>query len=329
MADLIFKYDFSWGNPYFLLDILNSRISITTHSILDMAYGPYDGNPDLIKNTHDVIYQTTNQRYQHILITNGASGALNLILRRFKAKNGQKVFTTPYGYPSYDSFINRAGLERVRNLNAMPLHLTTGNHLYMRLIDSPENPTGTQYNIGDANTDTWDSVYNNQIYTKTPFIVPNHRVMVGSYSKLLGIAGARIGFIATNDLLLYEDLKIESKAEYTGVSKLSQELIVSILKQIDLNQFMRDGSNDLADNKYEFTKLEYLFDGQRVNEVGMFYCAKIHPKARDLLDKCGVGYVMLDDDTIRLSMGQTKKITQEGIQYILKKDRVQNEKKTK
>lgn len=322
MVNLILnKYDLSWGNPYFLLDILkHMRANSFVHSIDDMNYGPYDGNSKLIEQTHDVIATISGQKYKHIIITNGASGALNLILRRFKAKGGQKVFTTEYGYPSYDSFIDRAGLERIRKLDDYPFHLGSGDHLYMRLIDSPENPKGTQFTIGNPQTDVWDAAYNNQIYTKNTRIIPGHRLFVGSYSKLLGVAGCRIGFIATNDSLAYEDLKLECKAEYTGVSKPSQDMITQILNSLALEDFMELGNRDLCYNKEEMTKIEYLFDGQKVNEVGMFYCVKADPKAVQLLDRVGIGYVVLDKDTIRLSMGQHLKTNKEAIRAILKGD---------
>lgn len=315
------KWDFGWGNPYFLLDILSSMYVGNGYvNIHNMIYGPYDGNPGLIEQTHEVILKTTGQKYNHIIITNGASGAINLILRRFKAKGGEKVFTTQYGYPSYDSFIDRAGLERVRDLSLSYYVSPVSHNPFIRLIDSPENPLGNQYTLGNSLTDIWDGVYNNQIYTKNTRIIPGHRFFVGSYSKLMGVAGARIGFIATNDSLAYEDLKEECKAEYTGVSKPSQELVSHILKSIDLNDFMNAGNRDLCYNKEEMTKIEYLFDGQRVNETGMFYCVKADPKAVQLLDRVGVGYVVLDKDTIRLSMGQHLKTTKQGIREILKGD---------
>ena len=314
-------YDMSWGNPYFLLDILKYvRSHMFLHSIDDMNYGPYDGNPRLIQQTHEVIAKTTGQKYNHIIITNGASGAINLILRRFKAKGGQAVLTTQYGYPSYDSFISRAGLKRVRDLSLSFFLSPTEFYPYIRLIDSPENPLGTQYTLGSKETDIWDGVYHNQIYTNRKNIIPEHKYFVGSYSKLLGVAGARIGFIATNDSLAYEDLKIECKAEYTGVSKPSQDMISQILNSLDLDHFMELGNRDLCYNKEMMQRIEYLFDGQKVNEVGMFYCVKAHPKAIQLLDRVGVGYVVLDKDTIRLSMGQHLKVNKAAIRAILKGD---------
>ncbi len=319
------KYNFGWGNPYFLLDILSDMyVGTSQPNIHSLIYGPYEGIPSLIEATHKVIAETTGQKYSHILITNGASSAINCLLRRFKRDGGETVHTTQYGYPSYEEMIKRAGLKRVNNLDAPMLNLGLSHDLMkvttIRLIDSPENPMGVQYTGGSADRDIWDGVYHNKIYTQAKHLQPQHKYFVGSYSKLLGVAGARIGFIATNDPLAYDALLTESRNELTGVSRPSQELIVNILKSIDLNEFMTRGLGSLCYNKEEFQKIEYLFDGQPVNEVGMFYCAKADPKAVNVLDRAGVEYVRLDDETIRLSMGQSRPVVKDGIKAILKED---------
>lgn len=321
------KIDFSWGNPHFLLEILDQKLGGINYfpDIRKMSYGPYEGTEALIQKTHDTILKTTGQVYTHILITNGASSAINLLLRRFKAQGGRDVLTTQYGYPSYEEMIKRAGLNRIHGLDTLQVNLGLSHDLRsdisMRLIDSPENPMGEQFIGGDAHRDIWDGVYHNLIYTNQLHLQPKHKYFVGSYSKLLGLAGCRIGFIAMNDPIAYEGLLAESRNELTGISRPSQELVVKILSRIDLDQFMLDGKHSLNNNKEQFQKIEYLFDGQEVNEVGMFYCVKVDPKAIQILDDVGVGYVMLDKDTIRLSMGQTNKITSEGIKAILKRDK--------
>ena len=320
------KYNFGWGNPYFLLDILSNMYQVSNSSeIKSLIYGPYEGTSDLIEETHKVIQKTTGQIYKHILITNGASSAINLLLRRHKRNGGMTVVTSQYGYPSYEEMIKRAGLQRFRGLDRMEaqniLEPNGKEHSYVCLIDSPENPTGDQFTGGNIGRDIWDGVYHNAIYTKARHLQPKHKYFVGSYSKLLGIAGARVGFIATNDSLAYEALLIESRNEMTGISRPSQDMVVDILQKIDLDLFMDRGYEDLCYNKEEFQKIEYLFDGQEVNQVGMFYCAKVHPTAKRILDAADVEYVMLDEETIRLSMGQTKQTTKEGIKAILKEDR--------
>jgi len=316
------KYNFGWGNPYFLLDILsNMYVGGSYPNVHSMIYGPYEGVPALIEETHKVIKQVTGMEYKYILITNGASNAINTVLRYFASRGGRNVFTTKYGYPSYEEMIRRAGLVRTRDLNAMLPDLGFMGERDMRLIDSPENPFGAQYGGGDANRDIWDSVYHSKIYTRNLMTIPKHKYHIGSYSKLLGVAGARVGFIAVNEPLLYDALVAESRNDLTGPSRPSQCFVLDILKKVNLDDFMIQGAQDLCYNKEEFTKLEYLFDGQKVNETGMFYCVKPDSAALKLLEKVGVEYVRLDDDTIRLSMGQTKDVVKQGIKAILKGDR--------
>ncbi len=321
------KYNFGWGNPYFLLEILEGMVLNTQRvDVSSLIYGPYEGTPEMIETVRNTIKETTGNSYKHILITNGASSAINLLLRRFKANGGETVYTTEYGYPSYEEMIRRAGLKRIHNLNAPMLNLGLSRDLMtvqaMRLIDSPENPKGDQYDGGDASRDIWDGVYHNKIYTQKLHIQPKHKYFVGSYSKLLGVAGARIGFIATDDPFAYEALLTESRNELTGISRLSQSFIVNIMKNLPLDRFMGAGFRDLCYNKEQFQEIEYLFDGQPVNEVGMFYCVKADDKAIEILDKASVEYVRLDDETIRLSMGQKKLVVKNGIKAILKEDKI-------
>ena len=316
------KYDFSWGNPYFLLEVLDRvyKPLALAPTVKDMIYGPYEGMPELIKETHKVIFELTGLSYKHILITNGASNAINSVLRHFKSRGGTTVHTSKYGYPSYEEMIKRAGLLRVRDLNSVPVRINLETNQYIRLIDSPSNPVGDHYTGGNPDMDIWDSVYHNKIYTNNAAIQPQHLIHIGSYSKLLGVAGARVGYIATDDTLLYEALVQESRNDLTGPSRPSQKFILDILDKVDLDVFMKLGNIDLCRNKEEFLKLEYLFDGQPVNEIGMFYSPKADTKAVDILEKAGIDFVRLDSETIRLSMGQTGEITKAGIQAVLKQD---------
>jgi aspartate/methionine/tyrosine aminotransferase len=79
-------------------------------SIKELIYGPYEGSAKLIEQTRQVIKETTGNSYDHVLIVNGASSGLNLLLRKFKKDGGAIVRTSQYGYPSYEDMIKRAGM---------------------------------------------------------------------------------------------------------------------------------------------------------------------------------------------------------------------------
>lgn len=321
MSDIL---DFGWGNPYFLLEILDDMYIQTAfpNNILDMSYAPDAGTEELINTIKKTINQTTGMDYKHIIVTTGTTQAINVLLRVLKSKTPlNDIRTTKLGYPFYDKMIEKAGLNRVEmSRNEL---LNNSELPCIEIIDSPSNPLGEQYgsSFGSEKLTIWDAVYHNKIYTNDLFNKPKHVAMVNSYSKLLGLTGARIGYIATNDDLLYNRCLEDSLMENATISIPSQELIVDILNQVNLDNFINKGKQSLNRNKEEFKKIEYLFSNQRVQETGMFYCAEGDDKLCKLLDNCGIKYVRLKDNLIRLSMGQTNLLTRQAIDRILKRDK--------
>ena len=321
------EFDLGWGNPYFLLDILKNiynRID-GIPDFGDMSYAPDQGISELIEMTKVVIKKTTGLEYKHILITNGATGGINCCLRYFKKKYDiNTILTQKYGYPFYEEMISKAGFVRNKRSfnNIHQLFLTSSNISCIRLIDSPSNPQGNQTSNGNELDTIWDAVYHNRIYNACPIIIPKHRVMVGSYSKLLGITGARIGFVATNNDLDFQNLIRENLMENATISVPGQKLVVNILKNVNLDDFMNFGKKSLDYNREEVSRVEYLFDNQPIQKVGMFYSANVDKKALQILNKCGIKYVALDEDFIRLSLGQTNEITRNAVKTILKQDKI-------
>ena len=307
-------FDLAWGNPYFLTELLAKQYNqpFIKQDIASMVYCEDDGMEKTIENVKNVIKQTVGLEYKHILITPGATHAINSCLRHYKRKGKDHVLTTYYGYPFYSDMISKTGMTRVPGLTSeYPIPST------VVMVDSPSNPFGTQH---EKRCHVWDSVYHNSIYTNLLKKYPRHDVMVGSFSKLLGIAGARIGWIATDKPLLFEALRMENLHDTATISVPSQNLVNDVLNKINLNNFMTLGKKSLNDNRWELSKIEYLFDGQKVQESGMFYCAKADKKAKETLDRSFVKYVELDDEYVRISMGQTNRLTQEAVGKILKTD---------
>lgn len=316
------KIDLGWGNPYFLANLLDQEYnqSLKLNNISSMVYGPDEGVGILIDLVKQLIKETTGLKYEHVLITPGATSGINSCLRYFKnSKNSEYVVTGKYGYPFYGEMIKKAGLEKINRLRELA---TVGSRTVV-LCDSPSNPFGTQLDLNhlDCSHTVWDSVYHNRIYTNDLTTYPNHDIMVGSLSKLLGIAGVRIGWIALNKPFLYEMLKAENLYENATVSIPSQNLAIDILEKIDIQDFMLKGKVKLDNNRNELSRLSGLFSNQPVQEKGMFYCAKADKKLRDLIDRAGVSIVSLDDEYVRISMGQTNEITKKAVNAILKGDK--------
>ena len=318
------RYNLSWGNPYFLTKLLDESYtqSLKLNDISSMVYGPDEGVQEMIDLVKYSIKETTGLKYDHILIVPGATSGINSCLRYFKNSKGKDlVITNKYGYPFYDEMIKKAGLERFDELKSI---VEVGTRSIV-LVDSPSNPFGTQIKEGldfvSPSKIIWDSVYHNIIYTTDLITYPQHDIMVGSFSKLLGVAGTRIGWIATNKPFLYEMLKAENLYETATVSIPSQNLLIDILEKLDLQKFMLNGKRILDNNRGELARLSSLFSNQPVQETGMFYCAKADQKLRDLIDRAGVDIVSLDEEYVRISMGQTNEVTKAAVDAILKEDK--------
>jgi aspartate/methionine/tyrosine aminotransferase len=249
-------------------------------------------------------------------MTHGATGGINVALR-LQAKNGYtEVRTTRFGYPFYDGMIEKAGLVRRKNLvEPRPPHSS------FALIDSPSNPEGHQTMMGSVYSDVWDSVYHSKIYTDFLGVVPQHAIMVGSYSKLLGITGARIGWIATDDESMYKSMSLDSLYETATLSVFSQKAVIDLYKNLDLDKLLIDGRRSLDDNKTALQKIEYIFDNQPIQTNGMFYSAEADRAAIELLEKNNIIFVRLDDTHIRFNVGQTIDNVNQLVKRIRKADR--------
>ena len=320
------KLDLSWGNPYFLLEILQNIYTPKTGGILpigDLTYADDIGEERLLKYIENITKITTGQTYKHYIITNGATQAINTVMRVWsKERNLKNVVTSKLGYPYYSGMIRKHEKlsHKKTNLNTYD----SDSNKDIILIDSPSNPLGEQLNRTYEGNVLWDNVYHNTIYNACPAIQPKHNVSVGSFSKLLGLTGARVGWIATNNHFDFQEFAVDALYENATVSKISQHLIINILDSIDLNQFMGLGKNSLDQNRMGLQKLAHI-TGVDVQEKGMFYCFEADGKLFDLFDRANITYVRLNDgnnDLIRLNIGQTNDILKKAVKAVLKADRI-------
>lgn len=324
------KLDLSWGNPYFLLEILSHTYQPKTFekpNIKTLIYEEDLGNRFLIDYCKKITLDVTDIHYKYILITNGATQAINTIFRSWnKLYSKNTVVTNKLGYPFYSRMISKSNLER-KEVN-IKKHITKSNEI--TLIDSPSNPLGLQYSTTpDAKTylgcgtTLFDAAYHNRIYNANLFEKPPHDVFVGTFSKLLGIAGARVGWLATNNKKEFDSFVADSLYENATVSKVSQSLVKDILDTIDINNFMNMGRMSLDNNRHILQHIAPLL-GTDVQEKGMFYCAQADERIFDIFYKANIHFVQFENDGdrfIRLNLGQTSDILIEAIKRIGKADR--------
>jgi aspartate/methionine/tyrosine aminotransferase len=307
------KFDLGFGYPICVKEVLDLLYTpkVVMSPVMDMDYPEYEGKPDLINH----IKKLTGKK--HIIITNGATQAINIALRVLKkSENREVVVTNKYTFGYYPFMIDKANLTHIKTKHSK------SQTKVINLIDMPSNPAGDLHDITDPfNNTIHDFVYGSKVYINTPF-KPNikARIEVGSTSKMFGISGVRIGWIATDIEADYKLFYEEIKNENCGTSVLSQDLVVDMLNKLDTDKFMTVAQGRINYNREEFLKLSNFFDGQKVNENGMFNTYWVDNKGLDIIDKSGVVYITLDEESkrkfIRFNLGANNTLTKQAINAI-------------
>jgi aspartate aminotransferase len=221
-------YDFSLGNPDVPppAEFRCSLRAMTAAETLDHGYAPVTG--------HLHVREALSRRLQQeqgtavpsdlILMTVGAAGALNDILRALMNPGEEFVTPAPYflGYENYAfladvALVAAATDERFHlDITAIERSLTFKSRLV--LINSPNNPSGAVYSnaelkaLGDllqrASARFGKRIYlvSDEPYRRIVYDVAvppvfeayPHAIVVNSFSKELSLAGERIGYLAVH-----------------------------------------------------------------------------------------------------------------------------------
>jgi len=248
--------------------------------------------------------------HEELIITTGAAGGLNAVLKSILNPEDEIVVFTPY-FVEY--------LFYIRNHNGIPIIVKTDEKFIPDLddlskkitkktkgviINSPNNPTGVLYpqniieNIGQIlknkenqfGTEIYlisDEPYRKIIYDdkKYPFIFPYHErsIIVTSHSKDLGLAGERIGYIALspNDKdkkILYDAIIFSLRTlGHVNASAIMQKAIEEIQEEsVDINIYKKKRDyiyDQLVNIGYECVKPDgafYLFPKSPIKDDAKF-----------------------------------------------------------
>ena len=222
--------DFSLGNPNIeppeaftstLKDLLNDEIP-GMH-----RYMPNGGYPEVRQKVAEYVSseQRVSLKGDHVILTCGAGGGLNVALKTIINPGDSVLTSTPF-FMEYASYVDNHGgvLETVKGLDNFELDIDglasrITNKTAALVINSPNNPSGYVYPektikmLGEMldrkNKETGritylisDEPYRKIVYdgTEVPPIFPfyRHSIIVSSYSKDLSIPGERIGWLAVN-----------------------------------------------------------------------------------------------------------------------------------
>ncbi len=223
-------FDLSLGNPLleppaeFRAELarLIADESLGTH-----RYMPNGGFPEVRASVAEALAEESGVPVTgaEILMTVGAAGAINTILRSILDQDDEVVVIAPY-FAEYVFYVqHQTGITKVATCdenwlpNIESLESTIGPRTRAVIINTPNNPTGVVYPeamiaaIGGViqraeekyGTEIYlisDEPYRKLIYSGVPypFIFKHHTrsIVATSHSKDLGLAGERIGYVALN-----------------------------------------------------------------------------------------------------------------------------------
>ncbi len=178
----------------------------------DFKYGPIAGSSKLRQALAD---QNRGFTKDNFVITNGASEALDLVLRAIGKPGDRVLLHTPYYY-SYRSLVEINHMEPVfvrteQGKIDMADFEEKVHGVRAVLINSPSNPTGRIQDIGSLKiiekttndldiTLISDEVYKDMIYERENYMLSgSHVVTLNSFSKTFAMCGFRVGYLFSND----------------------------------------------------------------------------------------------------------------------------------
>ena len=221
-------FDFSLGNP-----ILEPPESVQA-SLRGLAENPprglhrymsNAGHPEVRSKIADHLSQDMGEAFEaeDIVMTSGAAGALNVVIKSLINPGDQVLIVAP-AFPEYRFYVNNHGGELVTvqssadfDLDIKALAEAITHRTQILLINSPNNPTGRMYSaerlaqlgellaekekaFGRPITLLSDEPYRKIVYdglvAPSVFAAHPHSILVLSHSKDLGLAGERIGYAA-------------------------------------------------------------------------------------------------------------------------------------
>ncbi|MBM4320474.1 MAG: pyridoxal phosphate-dependent aminotransferase [Deltaproteobacteria bacterium] len=170
---------------------------------------------------------------EHVLMTCGAAGALNCVLKAILDPGDEVLVLVPF-FPEYAFYIDNHGGRMVLvetderfGLDVDAVRRAIGPRTRAMIVNSPNNPTGRVYDrpsmeaLGDVLRRAEEEVTGRPLYllsdepyraivydaVEVPSIFAMHRhcVLCTSHSKDLGLAGERIGYAAINPAHLGAD----------------------------------------------------------------------------------------------------------------------------
>ena len=316
-------FDFSLGNPNIEPpDKFKETLLQTAAAVIPNKHGymPNAGYLDTRKAVAD--YQSSLQKvpltYSNIIMTCGAGGALNVILKALLNPQEEVIVPTPC-FVEYRFYVDNAGgvtkLVKTKSdfsldLEAIEAAITEKTKIL--LLNSPNNPTGKVYDdaaikglaellkrksrtLGRDIYLVSDEPYTDIVYDGT--VVPSvlaayeNSIIATSYSKNLSLPGERIGYLAINPAMQGVETVIDAAIlcnrilGFVNAPALMQRVIVHLQgARVAVAEYQRKRDllcEGLAALGYKFIKPAgafYLFPQSPIEDDVLFVKALLQEK---------------------------------------------------
>lgn len=183
-----------------------------------------------------------NASADDFVITNGASEALDLVLRAIYQKHGPvKILVCRPYYYSYPPLVSLAGHTPIyTDLQDGKINLKDFAQkikgVKAVVINSPSNPTGRVEDLETlqeverltANLGVYvisDEVYKDLIYERQNYLIKgNHVITINSFSKTYSMCGLRVGYLYARDSLITEQVIAIKTHTSMNTNILGQEM---------------------------------------------------------------------------------------------------------
>ena len=297
-------YDFSLGNPNLPPPARFREVLCETAECCkpgDHGYMPNIGFPEVRESVAGFLNKEQGTRVtgNEIIMTCGAAGGLNVILKAILNPGEEVITPAPY-FVEYNSYVDNHGGSLVTVPTAPDFTLDIDriasaitDNTRAVLINSPNNPTGQVYSresldglgamllekekafdrtIYLISDEPYRKIIYDGIHVPGLFSCYPESIIVTSYSKDISIPGERLGFIAVNPEAAFKEALLAGMAlanrilGFVNAPALMQRVIVKVQgEQVDIASYARKRDllcDGLADCGYEFIKPSgafYLF----------------------------------------------------------------------
>ncbi len=273
-------FDFSLGNPDVpppaAVGAALAEIADNLHRPGALGYMPNAGYPETRQALADYLSREQGVKIttEQVMATCGAAGAINALFRAIIEPNDEVICPAPY-FVEYGFYAGNFGGKLVAvksrpltfelDLDAIDAAFTPQTRVV--LINSPNNPTGRIYSAAElaalvALVRKYSEQYGRPIFIVSdepyrflnydhnalPSIFTNYEysIIIGSFSKSLALAGARIGYLAVNPAmpeyrtLLNAVIMTNRILGFVNAPALAQKILTAAINAtVDLNIYRR------------------------------------------------------------------------------------------